>query len=261
MPWTSTEAKLYLCKKQLAFYPRDPARKMSREVNQQSRDVSMASSVVPVVCSLCGYFSPTLPLQISHLRLVHSKDPSFATVCPVYGCEENFYTFSGLNTHLYRHHRDALGLEVEPLSPPPHPSPKSATFEENDEVIDLHSDIQVGTDSYLGDPYLKTLQLEPVAAEFDQQKWSAEFLLKLSEGQRLSQVAVQDVMDGCRTLCTRTSTYVTDIIKQKLHEAGINSDAIDGLDPVILDPFEGLGSAYLQEKFYADHFPFVVSTL
>ena len=49
-------------------------------------------------------------------------------------------------------------------------------------------------------------------------------------------------------------------IKQKLHDAGINSDVIDGLDPVILDPFEGLGSAFLQEKFYADHFPFVVSS-
>lgn len=54
-------------------------------------------------------------------------------------------------------------------------------LKENDEVIDLHSDIQVGTDNYLRDPYLETLQLEPVAAEFDQQKWSAEFLLKLSE--------------------------------------------------------------------------------
>ena len=105
---------------QLVFYPRDPAREMPREVNQQSRDVSMASSVLPVVCSLCGYFSPTLPMQNSH-HLVHSKDPSFATVCAVYSCEENF---SGLNMHLYRQHR-----------------------------------------------------------EFDQQEWSTEFLLKLSEGQ------------------------------------------------------------------------------
>ena len=58
-----------------------------------------------------------------------------------------------------------------------------------------------------------------------------------------------------------TNVYICYRHKQKLHEAGINSDAIDGLDPVILDPFEGFGSAYLQEKFYADHFPFVVSTL
>ena len=119
---------------------------MSREVNQQSRDVSMASSVVPVVCSLCGYFSPTLPLQFSHLRLVHSKDPSFATVCPVYGCEENIYTFSGLNTHLYRHHRDRFSQVIG----------RPATF----------------TSCCTG------------------------------------------CNDGCRTLCSRTSTYVTDIIKQ-----------------------------------------------
>jgi len=62
-------------------------------------------------CPLCGQFAPTLSLYISHLRLVHSKDRPFSVVCGIGGCKEVFGTFSGLNTHIYRHHRFALGLE------------------------------------------------------------------------------------------------------------------------------------------------------
>ena len=189
----------------------------------------MASAVVQ--CSLCGYFTPTIPSHISHLRLVHSKDPSFAALCPVYGCEENFRTFSGLNTHLYRHHRNALGLEVE-LEPTPCPSTEPAggyTFGDNDPVINLHSDTEA-------EPCQETLQS---VIEFDQKKYSAEFLLKLSEGRRLSQVAVQDVVDGCRTLCTQTAMYVQGVMKQKLQDLGINFDEFDGSKSVVLDPFEG----------------------
>ena len=72
----------------------------------------MASEISPIVeCPLCGYFSPSLTFHISHLRLVHSKDSSFCIVCNIEGCRHVFKTFTAYNSHIYRHHRTALGLE------------------------------------------------------------------------------------------------------------------------------------------------------
>ena len=64
-----------------------------------------------IQCPLCEQFALTISRYISHLHLVHSKDRSFSVVCEISGCKEVFGAFSGLNTHVYWHHRAALGLE------------------------------------------------------------------------------------------------------------------------------------------------------
>ena len=61
-------------------------------------------------CSLCSYFSPSLSQHVSHLRLVHSQDPNFFVKCGIEGCSSHFSTFAAFSTHIYRHHRSALGL-------------------------------------------------------------------------------------------------------------------------------------------------------
>ena len=64
-------------------------------------------------CHHCEYVSPTLRLSISHLRLVHSKDPNFNISCGLGNCNERFLAFSAFNS---RHHRMEMGLEsVQPI--------------------------------------------------------------------------------------------------------------------------------------------------
>lgn len=65
-----------------------------------------------VECQLCGYYSPSLTLHVSHLRLVHSDDPTFNIMCSIGGCMEAYRRFSAYSSHVYRHHRVALGLET-----------------------------------------------------------------------------------------------------------------------------------------------------
>ena len=52
------------------------------------------------LCPLCSSPSPTLKLYVSHLRVMHSKDPSFSILCGVGGCREVFRTFSAFNSHI-----------------------------------------------------------------------------------------------------------------------------------------------------------------
>ena len=61
-------------------------------------------------CQICGLILLTLKLYVSHLRLVHAKDPAFSIMCGVSGCREVFRAFSAFSSHIYRHHRKAIGV-------------------------------------------------------------------------------------------------------------------------------------------------------
>ena len=43
---------------------------------------------------------------------------------------------------------------------------------------------------------------------------NAKLLLELSEGQKLSEVAIQDVISGCRNVCTQILSQMTDAVLQ-----------------------------------------------
>lgn len=70
-------------------------------------------AAVSVKCRLCSCYSTNLTRYVSHLRLVHSKDDVFQLTCGIMGCTEVFTTFGAFNSHIYRRHRDSLGLEAE----------------------------------------------------------------------------------------------------------------------------------------------------
>ena len=81
------------------------------------------------------------------------------------------------------------------------------------------------------------------------QRSNALFLLKLKEKRRISQVAIDDVVAGSRNLISQTITHVQAGVKDKLAEAGIDPESIKGLNNIFesVDPFENLGTSYLQE--------------
>ena len=62
-------------------------------------------------CSMCDFLSPLLTFQVSHFRLVQSKDCNFSVSCGIGGCVEHFRSFSAYTSHVYRRHRTAIGLK------------------------------------------------------------------------------------------------------------------------------------------------------
>ena len=91
---------------------------------------------------------------------------------------------------------------------------------------------------------------------------SALFLLKLKEQRRISQVAVDDIVNGCKSLFCHTIVRVKAGVRAKLAESGVDPSTIDGLDSAFEDvsnPFEGLKTSYLQEKYFRDTLGLVVS--
>ena len=220
-------------------------------------------------CPLCGFLSPSLQLHVSHFRMVHSNDPNFSVTCGIDSCVELFRSFSAYNSHVYRRHRAALGIN-SPLS--------SSDLEETAErqQLDLTRSMQVeicnlpneDSDGEYSEArgeqqiHLSPQQMNPPDYSVQCQKSNADFLMTLSEGRQLSQQALSDVIGGCRKICQQTVRRVMERTSKALADVGIDISAIPGLPDTFLtlpDPFEGIDSPYLRERYYSEHMNYMVS--
>ena len=66
---------------------------------------------------------------------------------------------------------------------------------------------------------------------------SALFLLKLKEQQRVSQSAINDIVDNCKGLFSQTMERVRASVNAKIADIGLDPEAIDGVFDSVLDPF------------------------
>ena len=82
---------------------------------------------------------------------------------------------------------------------------------------------------------------------------SALFLLKLKEKIRITQVAIDDIVEGCQGLFSQTLDRVQASVKAKLAELGIDLSQMNGFDDAfqhVIDPFEGIETCHLQERYF-----------
>ena len=210
-------------------------------------------------CSLCSYFSPSLSQHVSHLRLVHSQDPNFFVKCGIEGCSSHFSTFAAFNTHIYRHHRSALGLiQTERVSNTP-----EFSGEEESESDLQNLDPQFVPDASVFDQGDEDLQPSCTYIHDCQKESNAKFVLGLAEGHCVSDAAVQYVIDGCRKVSAQTAAHIQEVVKNKLSELEVDTSVIEHvhqkIDDRFVDPFDGLGTPYLRDKYFKEHFHYLVS--
>lgn len=167
-----------------------------------STDTSGSPLPSVVFCPMCRAPSPTLKLYVSHLRLVHAKDPKFHIMCGVDSCREVFRTFSAFNSHVYRHHRTALTRDQSVVN---ETSEASESASSPLPIDDFFPEISSHDDED-EDP-LVSLSANPperdgmTARQHLQAVTSAKFVLELREGHQVPQVAISNVTSGCTTLC------------------------------------------------------------
>ena len=192
---------------------------------------------------------------MSHLRLVHSEDPNFNVVCNIAQCTEEYRVISAFSSHVYRKHRTSLGLET------------SSNFSEPAESSTMNDLYAISLQGSVPVPLVASSSCEdevdeedyvsvsPLAAESHpnhQRMHNAVFLLTLTEGRQLSQVALYDIIQGCRRICKHVVSHIKEGVLSACDKASVNSATIPGLDDSFLsvpDPFENLDTPYLREKF------------
>ena len=156
----------------------------------------MASNVLH--CPICSSASLSLKLYVSHLRLIHSKDPSFNIMCGVDGCREVFRAFSAFNSHIYRHHREAIGVAKKKECSDVNQSLDSVESERSSFIdVDTVDMVPEFCSAIAAVDYpSQTVSTSQVRIILDSDQTAAKFLLRLREGHQVSQVAPSDVISG-----------------------------------------------------------------
>ena len=93
-----------------------------------------------------------------------------------------------------------------------------------------------------------------------QRRASALFLLKLKEKRHLTQAAIDDVVEGSRLLFSQTAQRIRAGINEELAQKGVEMDVTPVFENLV-DPFNGLETQYLQEKYFIEKFGLIVSNL
>ena len=219
-------------------------------------------------CPLCCVSSPTLKLYVSHLRVTHSKEKSFSVLCGVNDCREVFRTFSAFNSHIYRHHRVEIGIQNQ--------SADNNLTVDTDVVHGPSSDLTVyqdggaqsaeggsgsdGQDTHMDYDFASgsnfTILQDPTVTNLA----AAKMLLQLREGHQVSQVALTEVVSGCRLLCNQALIQLRADVTAALSspEEGVIAHLNLKED---YDPFKNIDTNYLFEKYCVEHLGCLVSIL
>ena len=91
---------------------------------------------------------------------------------------------------------------------------------------------------------------------------SALFLLKLKEHHRVSQVAIDDIVEGFHRIMAEILDYLQVSMMVKLAEFGVDEDKAVEIEIILklfAKPFDGLETLYQQEKYYVDKLHYLVS--
>ena len=204
-------------------------------------------------CRICGLVLLSLKLYVSHLRLVHAKDLNFNIMCGVSGCREVFRAFSAFNSHIYRHHREAIGIG-------------SATEQELERSTSpLHSASEYEAESVAAaaacnrDPPTACSTSERCRQKHERR--GCQILLTLREGRQISEAAIDDVISGCKSLCQHTIMAMKGKVLDHVAEAGIELPGLHDIIDTKYNPFDGIDTNYLFERFCVEHLGCLVSQL
>lgn len=203
-------------------------------------------------CSLCDVRSPSLSLWMSHVRLVHVSDSSVSLSCPVEGCDASYSKVNSICSHIYRKHRDITRSSSESKDTVPSGDPGVQEAASSGILMDLSLPPSLGHDV---DKLLSRDANE-------QKKKSCLFLLQLKEERLLTQAAINDVVVGCREVFEHKVGRLKAGVSQTLAHFGVDPCDVDGLENVFdeaTDPFAGLQTAYLQDKFISEELGSIVS--
>ena len=155
-------------------------------------------------------------------------------------------------SHIYCKHRDIAGSSSESNDTLPNEDPGEQEAAPSGILMDLSLPPSLSHDV---DKLLRRDANE-------QKKKSCLFLLQLKEERLLTQAALNDVVVGCKEVFEHTVGRLKAGVSQTLAQFGVDPSDVDGLESVFdeaSDPFVGLETAYLQDKFISKELGSIVS--
>lgn len=192
---------------------------------------------------------------MAHIRRTHSHDPNFLITCGIPGCCKTYRLFSSFESHIYRNHSELLEEETEQASDedisdqedlecPDYPDVLSSMDESDDsESVDEDNEEEIREKTHRN---------------------MALFMLKTRECNRLSQTAMNNVMDETRHLVSMSVKHFQSRVEKCVTQSGIEVSDVDGLrellaeKPAAVEAIQTLSSSWRELNYLREHFKFVV---
>ncbi len=191
-------------------------------------------------CQFCAFCCPTWRQLLRHTFESHSASPNFSYTCGIDGCPQTFHKYSTILSHLSRKH---------------------PTVQSYPQPMVVNNEIEVeGADASSVDEMLQVATL-PTATGRTVQRPAAMFLLTLKEQYRLTQKAVDFVSSQVKEMVNYAVEDLGLAVDAHIHELGVLSEEQRvELGSIFQspNPFTGLESEYLQNKYYRECFNLVV---
>ena len=191
----------------------------------------------------------TLKDYLKHIEHFHAHQPNFSITCGIGGYQPTFQKLQTFQNHTLDHHSSDYNLTNQPVATSSEPHDSIDTTETHD-----YSWHTVHENSVELSTTLSTIQTS-----------SALFLLGLKEECKLTQTALQGVIEGVTTLSRCHLDALHAEVCSILNAAGVSPSSIPELnelfdrDGPFGRPFSGLETQHQRLRFYKTHFQFVVS--
>ena len=193
-------------------------------------------------CQMCQHeVANTVELLLEHISKAHSNSSNFQITCIVTGCQRTYRNYASFRRHLREGHKYYTRQQSDIDQTPSIPHEDQLTDDNDNDSEDGYDD---------NGPPIK--------------KQRAEWILKVKETNKLTQVCTDNVLSDVTNLCSSIIHDLTAAVKQKLisHNAPpeLHQDIMNVMTtPNFSKPFEGLETSYKQMQYLRQHFNYVVS--
>ena len=203
------------------------------------------------VCPLCppertSHLNLSLTDFLKHVKLLHSHQPGFNITCGINGCIRSFKNFRTFQDHVSAFHRGP-GIE-----------------DGDNRVVDNGEDGDGEVDRDCEDSVFQSSP-EPQSVTAQLQRSSALFLLGLKEKHKLTQVALQGLIEGTTALvqCRQDilRSQLLSILSSEDLPASVTTRITECLsdDGIFGRPFLGLETQHQQVNYYKTNLRLIVS--
>ncbi len=202
------------------------------------------------VCWLCyRVAAPNLKAIIRHMATSHAYDPNFFICCGIEGCSRTYSNFYSFKKQVYRKHRCCLSMLGPFVASSSLNTTEEDTLESGEDPVEMLDEEQLE---------ISDAEESNELSKFQYLKQMAIFLLKTKEVRKVSQVALEGLIADFTSMLQLTISQIKCEVSTVLKDNGVSLSTFEGLESIFHNslrnqPFYGLESKFLQEKFYREH--------
>ena len=212
-------------------------------------------------CPFCPSSFSILRLYVSHLSVIHSKDPKFSIICCVEGCREVKVYFQLLTATfiaiIVGVDRTEGHLTLPDSSDACSSTSTSVVIENQIGVPGQVDEVAVSFSNFPCQEYCYENQ-SCNSFEYQQTLTAAKMLLELREGHQVSQVAIADIVSNCRLLCSQSVKHLKNNVTAVVSTSDSFNHDVQHVLQQEYDPFKIIDTNYSFERFCVDHLGLLV---